>query len=262
MVRKASDDFTDMQQFIPDGSTNHATANALKNAADNNKLVKNLDDEKLLTKNIDNGAERVVVIEKGGDVYSNPHINNIDQLDDDVLKAADPSDIADAADDVAVFQEMRDYKQNFINGKRFENNVLNNANTKGNVFSKTALNAGDYNQTLRQVQLKTSTGDYFVADEVYVRFNSGTGKYDVVINEVKISGSTAFTTRQNQFLADLRNGTVDFELRSTKFGPPSLDNIPQGVTFNVKAVVKSAGDGTVNGTPTFTKFDPVSNTWN
>ncbi|MET0465897.1 MAG: hypothetical protein ABW007_22235, partial [Chitinophagaceae bacterium] len=73
--------------------------------------------------------------------------------------------------------------------------------------------------------------------------------------------TTAFTKRQNEFLTDLRNGVVDFEVRSEKFASVQNGGVPQGAIFNIKAVVKSAGDGTTTGTATFTKFTPSTNSW-
>jgi hypothetical protein len=66
-VQGAGKNMTDMQGFIPDGSTNHASTLAIKNAATNNKLVTNIDNERLLTKNVGQSGEALVVsMEKKG----------------------------------------------------------------------------------------------------------------------------------------------------------------------------------------------------
>jgi hypothetical protein len=58
---------TDLQKFIPDGTTGHPSANALKNAADNGKVVKKIDDDKVLTQNVEGGQNVMVAIEKKAD---------------------------------------------------------------------------------------------------------------------------------------------------------------------------------------------------
>ena len=65
-IKDASKEFSDAQKFIPDGSTNHAATNAIKNAVENRKTIKNIDNEKLLAGNVENGQNITVGIEKNG----------------------------------------------------------------------------------------------------------------------------------------------------------------------------------------------------
>ncbi len=104
-------------------------------------------------------------------------------------------------------------------------------------------------ELIAQVQLKKSGGDYLVADQVYIR-KTITGQYEVVVNEIKLSDGTPFTKRHNQFLNDLRNGNANFDLRNEKFNAQGNSPfIPQGTIFNVKAMAKTAGNGTDDGYP-------------
>jgi hypothetical protein len=64
VLEGAGNGISDVQKFIPDGTTGHPSANALKNAADNGKVVKNIGDDKILTKNVEGGQEVTVGIEK------------------------------------------------------------------------------------------------------------------------------------------------------------------------------------------------------
>lgn len=64
IVREGGAGMTDVQKFIPDGTTGHPSANALKNAADNNHVVINIRGEKLLTRNKIDNEDVFVGIEK------------------------------------------------------------------------------------------------------------------------------------------------------------------------------------------------------
>ena len=263
ILEEGSKEINEIQKFIPDGTTGHPAADALKNAAENNKVVKNIENEKLLTENIVNGERKTVAIDKNGEVFETKALNNVDNLDPEVLKYADASELAEAADDIIAHDQMKNHIINFINGKKFEKRITEDPSTITSVGNKAGINLSTYDRKLTQVQLKTSSGDYFIADEVYIKYNNTTGKYDVVINEIKIDDGTPFTKRQNEFLRDLRNGQVEFELRNIKYdGTQGNPNIPQGSIFNIKSMIKTAGDGTVNSSPTFSKFDPSNNTWN
>ncbi len=49
-----------------------------------------------------------------------------------------------------------------------------------------------------QVQLKynTTTGDYFIADQVFVKYDANGLQEDIIILENKLSGATQLTTNQ------------------------------------------------------------------
>ncbi|WP_294669355.1 DNA/RNA non-specific endonuclease, partial [uncultured Fluviicola sp.] len=64
VVKKSGDNISDIQKFIPEGSTNHPASTALKNASDNGLVVEKINDKRLLTKNVDGGENVMVVVEK------------------------------------------------------------------------------------------------------------------------------------------------------------------------------------------------------
>ncbi len=260
-VKKAGDELADVQKFVPDGTAGAEVAEAIRNAHLNNATITNISNDKLLTKNVVNGEERVVVITKDGEkLYSGKAEYDIDGVTDDVLKAADANDLVNMQSDPAINNLVKTQPQKFIDGKAFERRIVNDPATKAAVANKVGIDLSDY-QMLGQVQMRTSDGSNFVADQVYIRMNEVTGKFDVVINEVKLSDAAPFTQNQQKFLLDLQSGMSDFELRN--ISKTYLGNtIPQGSVFQVKAMVKTVGDGTVNGVSQTFQFNPVNNSWN
>lgn len=89
VVRNGGTGMTQVQEFIPNGTTNHPTAAAIKNAADNNKLVKNIDNEKLLTRNTINNEEIIVGIEKKGTTSEVFEAKKSDFVDDNGNQLSD-----------------------------------------------------------------------------------------------------------------------------------------------------------------------------
>jgi DNA/RNA non-specific endonuclease len=89
VVKKGGEGVTDLQKFIPDGTVNHTATNAIKNAADNGKLVKNINNEKLLTRNLNNGEETLVSIEKNGVTSEVFEAKKTDFLDDNGNQLSD-----------------------------------------------------------------------------------------------------------------------------------------------------------------------------
>lgn len=102
LVEGAGKNMTDVQKFIPDGSTSHPAANALKNATDNKKLVNNVGNEKLLTKNVAADGESVVALEKNGTGTNVFTAKDKDLVDHRSGTTYTYDDIADGAKDVDI----------------------------------------------------------------------------------------------------------------------------------------------------------------
>jgi hypothetical protein len=117
-----------------------------------------------------------------------------------------------------------------------------------------ALVFADFNKNLdqyemfSQVQLKynTTTGDYFIADQVFVKYDANGLQEDIIILENKLSGATQLTT--NQGAAFLKNS---FDVRSvqniSKTNPTKIlqssDNIPLNFSDNIIKWYKITSDG-------------------
>lgn len=100
IVKKTGDEIDDLQKFLPDGTTNNNVSDALKNAAENNELIKNIDNEKLLTRNVENGENMVVVAEKNADDIDLYKVKESELIDGRTGTPYTMDDIADGAVEV------------------------------------------------------------------------------------------------------------------------------------------------------------------
>ncbi len=91
---------TDVQKFIPDGTTGHPSANALKNAADNGKVVKKIDDDKVLTQNVEGGQNYTVGVEKNGNDVKVYKVKDDELVDHRTGTSYSADDIAESAKDI------------------------------------------------------------------------------------------------------------------------------------------------------------------
>ncbi len=243
-IKEAGEEITELQKFIPDRGINNPAADALKNATENNKLVKNLDNEKLLTKNVVNGEEHVVVLDKAGEVYSSKVTHNIDGVGDNVLKEASPDDIVDMHIDPGINTQVKTQPQQFIDGKKFERNINADPTHTGKVQTESGIDLTGFSKA-NQVQIKLSNGNYTVADNVWWKRTdiNGQPKYEIVVNESKISSTAPFSNNQIEFKNQVINGNTTFILRSNKF---ALEGFPQNAQLEVKAYINTVGNGTTD----------------
>ncbi|MBL7744127.1 MAG: hypothetical protein JNN00_11680 [Chitinophagaceae bacterium] len=240
-VKEAGDEITDLQKFLPDATPNSQVSDALKNAAENNKLLKNIDNEKLLTENVINGQRRTIAIDKDGEIYDASAINNLDEIGEDVMKKADAGDIAESAEDIVVHNEMKTQSQRFKDGKDFERNINNDASHPGKVQAASGIDLTGFNKA-EQVQINLPNGKYMVADNVWwkeVNIN-GQQKFEIVVNESKLSDAAPFSINQVEFKNQILSGTTNFTLRNTKFNP----DFPQNAQLVVKSYVNTVSNGT------------------
>ena len=98
---------------------------------------------------------------------------------------------------------------------------------------------------IKQVHLyldKTwTTVDSMLVREVKV--GPGQYEYEAIAIEVKLSENSPFTPNQKVFLKKIKNGDVEFRLRSKKF--EDLDSsmqIEQGALIRIKKYIKIRGD--------------------
>lgn len=241
-IEKAGKEVTDVQEFVPN-TTPNAVSDAIKDATTNGKLIKNIDNEKLLTRNIVNGEEHVVVIDRTGEIYSGKANYDIDGVDDNVLRSGHGDDIVDMHHDPHTNSEVKTNPQRWINGKAFEANINTDVTHPGKVQTASGVNLTGF-EKVNQVQIRLPDGRYTVADNVWwKRVNDGAGgfKYEIVVNETKLSSNAPFTANQIDFENLVKTGNTNFTLRSKKF---TDDGLPQNAQLEVKAYVKTIGDGT------------------
>lgn len=243
LVRSAGDEIGNVQKFVPNGSSNSAAAAALKNATDNQKLARVIDEDKMITKNIDpvTGQERFIAIDKKGDVYDTRSLNNMDEINPDVKLKADAGDLAEAAEDVVIHNEMKLQPQRFKDGKDFERNVTNDPTHTAKVEAFTGLDLSQYVK-VQQVRVQMADGKVIVADNVWYK-QTGPNTFDVVINETKLSNAAPLSTNQGIFKTQINNGTTNFTLNTSKFATDPVP-IPKNAALNVRAFVKTEGNGT------------------
>jgi len=249
LVKEGGEEMTKMQKFVPDGTTGHPAANALENSTQYNKVVRTIDNEKVVTRNVDGSQEKIVVLKKEGtdtEVYTGNANYDLDEFNTDVLQKGDPDDIIDLGEDVNTNTYYKTQQQKFKDGKDFERNVTNDPAHKSKVEVASGINLSAYTR-VEQVQIKLPDGTYFVADNVWYKSKvvNGEVRYDLVINETKLSTDAPFTQRQGTFLSQLSQNppNVNFELRSVKFGDDAVP-FPAGAKLDVQAYLKTVGDGT------------------
>ncbi|MDA3616525.1 DNA/RNA non-specific endonuclease [Polluticaenibacter yanchengensis] len=113
LVEKAAKEVDDIQKFIPDGTTNHAATDALKNAAENRKIVQKIDEDKLLTKNVEGGQTKVVALEKDGNEVKAYKVNQDELKDARSNTVYTAEEIAESAKDVQKSKTVT-----YINGRK------------------------------------------------------------------------------------------------------------------------------------------------
>ena len=64
--------------------------------------------------------------------------------------------------------------------------------------------------------------------------------FELILNETKLSKAAPFTTRQAEFIEQLKKGTTEFFTRSKNKGI----ELPQNSKIDVKIYIKAVGDGT------------------
>lgn len=242
MVKDGSNGVNDIQRFIPEGSAATQVTDVIKNAHANQKAIKNIDNEKLLTQNVINGENYVAVVTKNGEkIYSGKVNYDINGVGDDVLKKADAEDFIEMHTDPAINNQVKTRPQQFKDGKDFERNVTNDPTHTEKVQTAAGVNLTGFSK-VNQVQIKLPNGGYMVADDMWYK-EVAPNRYEVVINESKLSSTAPFTTNQNTLLTELANGNSGFELRNVKFASEAV-SLPQGSILEIKAFVKTVGDGT------------------
>ncbi|MFD2918883.1 hypothetical protein ACFS6H_04115 [Terrimonas rubra] len=238
VVKGAGEEMTGVQSFVPNTPGTNPVSDAIKNASTNGKLVRKIDNDKLLTKNIINGEEHVIVIDRTNEVYSGKATHNIDGVNDNVLKASNADEIIDMHQDLAINTEAKVYPQRWIDGKAFEKAINTDPSHPLKVQTASGVNLTGF-ERVSQVQIKLPDGSYMVADNVWYK-SVGPNRYEIVVNETKLSSNAPFTTNQINFTNQVSTGNTNFTLRSSRFG----QNFPQNAQLEVKAYVNTIGDGT------------------
>ncbi|MBC8884042.1 hypothetical protein H9X57_14020 [Flavobacterium piscinae] len=176
---------------------------------------------------------------KDGGIEVNDYLK---KLDDDALNELGE----ELAEDVGMLDNLKKAPKNFILGKNLEKNVerLIQSNDS-NFLSKIAEKAGITIEEianyipLQQVQINLPTGGFTIADNVWIKtVKVGDEiRYDVIVNEVKLSKATDFTKRQNEFIEAIGKQDSKFKLRNTKFTEEY--DLPQGTELNIKTYIKT-----------------------
>lgn len=144
-------------------------------------------------------------------------------------------------------------------GKAFEN-VVSGAVTSGSwrtklkdvLSSKFGVNDLDAYEMFEQVQFSyNSTGNYFVADQVFAKFKTVAGQKiidDIIILENKLSSVTKLTSNQSSAKA-----VSNYTTRGTKLGVPkgSDANFKDGFSKWVRAYGDGSGNTITDITDTF-----------
>ena len=93
-----------------------------------------------------------------------------------------------------------------------------------------------------------------IADDVLVKVIPITlpKTFSVIVNESKLSGTTALSTRQGEFLSYLQNGTKTYTTRSSRTEITKI--VDQNGLIQIESFIKIAGDGTTTGPLTYTKL--------
>jgi hypothetical protein len=219
--------------------TNSEAATVLKTAGQEGQAVDNLGND-LLTENVNasTGETDLEVLTHDGQKVEEKLVNNLDNIAEDVKQAASPEDLAAAASDESENAIMAQQPQSFKDGKAFEHIVDNDASHATQVASISGRDLTGYTPA-GQVQIKLPDNTWAIADNVWYKANPATGKFDIVINETKLSGAAPFSNNQQKLMDELAKGNTSFTLRSTKFG----QTFPGGSQLNVESMVKTVGTG-------------------
>jgi hypothetical protein len=156
--------------------------------------------------------------------------------------------------------EINFFKTNTQAGRDFEISMLNFIKARtGAAFNKLATLVDDLadRKLLSQVQFClpnkpvpcTAAGDYFIADQVWVKFDANDRIVDMVILDTKLSQGTGFSTGQTAAknhvgdnLTYKPNVIREFDVNGLRL--PS--NISQGQSIKIKSFYKLYGDGAGN----------------
>ena len=250
MVKQSGKEMTEVEKFIPDGSVNHPSALAIRNATENGLPVRRIDDNKILISNKINNQDRIVVVDRHGDIYDDVPTQNIDGVSDEVLKGANAGDVRDMHTDAAINNQVKTQPQPFLNGTAFEKNIDIDPTHPGKVQTASGENLTGFEKG-EQVQILMPNGDYIVADNVWwkqVDDGAGGVKFEIVVNETKLSSNSPFTKNQEAFKNMVINGTTNFTLRTSKF---ERREFPKNAQLELKAYVNTIGNGTT-GTTNYT----------
>ena len=239
----ANNGMNDFQKFIPEGSAGVQVSDALKNAHANNKIVKNIDNEKLVTENVISGERKAVVADKNGVVSDGVIHHELNGVNDNVLKNASPEEILEIQNDAVLNSNVKTQPQQFINGKQFEKAVNVDPTHIGKVQTASGINLTGYNKA-NQVRVNLPSGKVMVADNIWwKKISDGIGgeKFEIVVNESKLSPSSPLTANQTEFLNSLTTPGIEYSLGTSKF---AAEGMPKNATIVVKSFVTTVGDGT------------------
>lgn len=93
----------------------------------------------------------------------------------------------------------------------------------------------------------SAKGEYFIADQVWVKYNEFDEIVDMVIVDTKLSQNTALTKGQNIARQQAGNGSLAYKPKSTILKDIDNNDLPseikQGQQIQIKAFYKMYGDG-------------------
>jgi len=181
--------------------------------------------------------------------------------DPDMLLAAKEQLAQDIAADPTVLKD-KSWLENIIKGNRYEAATFAAYETEGTLlrsFEKEVGVAEGYLSKqngfthLRQIQVNIGNGNFFIADDVWVKsvtdINNVT-TWETYLSESKLQETTSLSLRQGEFSQALQNGTKEFTIRSTD--PNIIGTMKPNSTLNIKATTRINGPDINNST--FTKF--------
>ncbi len=172
----------------------------------------------------------------------------IDELEISIAKSVTPK--LTWAQVIANFKLGNDF------GKRITNLIgANNTAYLTEVAQKVGITLQEL-QTytkLKELQLNLAGGGYVILDNVWAKTVTINGQLvkEIIVNENKLAALTKLSKRQTQFLNEI-SSNPNFSIRSTL---PEFELIaPKNSIVRIKSFIKTAGDGTVNGSYTITKL--------
>jgi hypothetical protein len=129
--------------------------------------------------------------------------------------------------------------QTFIDGKIFENFVLNLIKNLDNayynkVLAKIGVDLRNYDH-FKQVQIWVGN-KWIIADNVFYKEIGQTRNFEAIINECKLGSGTSLSDNQEAFLNALNSGQRKFKVRSVDNGP-----VKGGSEMTVKGFFKTHG---------------------
>jgi len=152
------------------------------------------------------------------------------------------------------------FKAKTLLGKQFEIDMLNRIKTRiGEEYAKLLTLVDDLGERrlLSQVQFCLpgfdppckKAGEFFVADQVWVKFDANNNIVDMVIVDSKLSKDTGFTTGQNAAKNHV-GGKLSYKPNSPREFDIDYQRLPsditQGTEIEIKSFYKLYGDGNGN----------------